>query len=119
MREFLWEPGIADGLTDLRSATAQGLHVIEIDAVEFGFYKGFEPALFEELPVGVGGDDEAAGDLNAYAGEVLEHFAEGGALAADEGDIIESNAFEGNYDSVLHESFFVVVRKGCLSGVRE
>jgi len=31
----------------------------------------------------------------------LEHFAEGSALTADQGDVIDSDAVEGKYDPVV------------------
>src|SRR5258708_768794 len=89
MRQVMGEACVADGLADLRPGPAQGLDVVEVDAVELAFDKALELTLFEELIVGVGGDDKAPGDPNSEAGKMTDHLTEGGAFTADEGDVFE------------------------------
>src|ERR1700735_1398416 len=105
------KPGIANGLADGRAGATQGLDVVEVDLVKFLPDEGFQLALFEELPIGVGGDDEASGNVDAATGQVLDHLTERGAFAADQCNVAEADAVERKNNSVVHGS--------CLSGFRK
>src|SRR6185312_7609116 len=100
------EARIADGLADPGAGAAKRLHACKIDPVELRPDKRFQPALLQELPVGFGRNDKAARDADTRTLQVLDHFAERGAFAANERDIAETYVFQGKDDPVIHREYF-------------
>src|SRR6202000_226576 len=99
--ELVWKARIADGLTDLQTDPAQGLHIVEVDGVQLLPDKRPQLALFDELPISVCGDYEAAWDPDAETGEVPDHFPERGAFAANKGEVGEADVFEWKNNSFI------------------
>ena len=89
------EGGIDDPLADLGATAGQGHHIIHIQAFEGGADTLGQPQVGQELAVGIGGGGKATGHAHA-GGQLADHFAEGGVLAANLLDIGHAQLLEGN-----------------------
>src|SRR5690606_34998633 len=72
-------------------------HVVDIEAVQRAPDARVEPALLQELPVGIGGGRETARHLHAEARERADHLADRGILATDCFDVILLELLERQY----------------------
>jgi len=83
-----------DPRADLRAGVGEGRHVFDVDARDRRGDALPEAAFGEEGEVRVGGRREAARHADAEGGEVRDHLAERGVLAADGGEVVHAELIE-------------------------
>ncbi|OIQ75439.1 hypothetical protein GALL_428950 [mine drainage metagenome] len=93
--QLILERGFHDPLADLAAAIGQRAQVFDVQLVECGVDALRQAILRQEVAVGIGRGGKAAGHAHPGLGQVLDHFAEGGVLAAHAGDIGDAELFEG------------------------
>ena len=82
--------------------STKAFHVVDVEGVEGGVDAGInEAALGEEIPAGHGRGGKAAGHADPGFGELANHFAQGGILAADLVHVGHAQVFKGD-DILLH-----------------
>jgi hypothetical protein len=89
-REGLFHDPAPEAGTDL----GQLGDVVHVQIIEQGLDALVQSVLGQELAVGVGGGGEAAGDPHADFRKVMDHFAQGGVLAAHDGHIVHAQVAE-------------------------
>src|SRR5690606_3056082 len=95
----LGEGGRHDPFADLAAGRGQLADVIDIQRGQRLVDPVGQALMPEEVAVGLRGGREAAGNLDAGAGEVGDHFAKRSVLATDAFDVIHAKRFEP--DNVL------------------
>ncbi len=78
-----WKGGAADQVPDLLPGQGQGGHIAAVQVLKDPFDPGVEAGPAQKTPVGVCSGGETVRDLDPGRGEVSDHFAERGVLAAD------------------------------------
>ena len=92
-----------DPLPDARTGLGEARDVVHVESVELGLDASCEALVGEERAVGVGGRGEATGHGDVECGEVGDHLAERGILAADRRDVVAAEFGEWN-GAAAHES---------------
>jgi len=77
------ERGVDDPLADLGASSQQGIDVIHIQRGEFCLDAGGQAFMGKKLPIGMGRGGKTAGNPHTGIGQLADHFAEGGVLAAN------------------------------------
>jgi hypothetical protein len=84
--------------TDLRTGFGQGAHVLGVERIQTGVDAVRQAVVLQEFAKGVRRGGEPGGDLHT-GGQLGNHFAEAGVLAADYLDIAHSQVLK-RYDQV-------------------
>src|SRR5690606_1667425 len=91
------EVGFHDPLTDLGTGTGQSVNVIHVQRVQGSVDPVVETTLLEKLAIGISSGGKAARYGNTRAGQIADHFAKRGVLAADTLDIPNTQLLKGHY----------------------
>ncbi len=75
-------------ISDLSSPSHQVIDVPGLQVLEHLFDFILNPCIFEEVPIGIGGNGKAIGNADPFIMEFSIHLSKGGALSADHGNII-------------------------------
>jgi hypothetical protein len=81
-------------LADLRACGGQGVDVVGVQRVEAGVDLLGQAAMGQELAEGMRRGGKAAGHAHAGGGELADHLAEAGVLAANHLDVMHSQVFK-------------------------
>ncbi len=84
-----------DPVPDARAGFGQPGDVVDVERVEFLLDARCEALVREKLTVGVGGGREAVRHADPEPGQVRDHLAEGGILAADFSHVVAAEAGKG------------------------
>ena len=77
-------------LADLGAGDGQGLDIAAIERGERGIDTLIQFVMVKIVAIGRGGGGETVGNLDLLRGESPVHFAQGGVLASDQGDILHA-----------------------------
>eukprot|EP01107_Rhizomastix_libera_P017718 TRINITY_DN8690_c0_g1_i1.p2 TRINITY_DN8690_c0_g1~~TRINITY_DN8690_c0_g1_i1.p2 ORF type:complete len:760 (+),score=-5.99 TRINITY_DN8690_c0_g1_i1:96-2375(+) len=96
------ERGVDDPLANLGAGSQQGIDVVHVQVGEFSLDAGGQAFMGQELPIGMGRGGETAGNPHTGIGQLADHFAERGVLAADTVHICHAQLVETDY-IIAHE----------------
>ena len=91
---------LADPSADLRTGSRELGDIVDVQTLEAGSDPCIEPAVGEELAVGLGGGREAIRNPHMRCRKPPDHLAERGVLAAYTGDIAHAQCVQRQYPSI-------------------
>ena len=92
--QVVGEPGAVDDLTGALAFARQRGDVGGVEVVELGMQTVPGAGLVQHVAIGLGGDGESVRDADALPGQLLEHLAQRGVLAADERHVVDADLLE-------------------------
>src|SRR5690606_30767773 len=91
------EVGLHDPLPDLAAGARQRIDVIDIQRIQSCVDALVEPTLLEKFAISVRSGGEATRDGNTRTGQIADHFAKRGVLAAHTLDVPNTQLLKGHY----------------------